>query len=437
MSRERKEKKAGGPHAVVSARTIAASVLERVERDKAFAAAALDAELDRHPQLDRRERALAAELSYGVMRTRAALERVVKLHAPRGISDRVVLRQLLIAAYQLLLLDRIPAFAAVDEAVSAIRRARGPRVAGFANAILRRVAEGDRLTLSSAIRETAPAWLVERLEQAVGPTEAEGLLGIDVPFGRAAARMVGNHAEPSWFAAAETTPLTPSARLLPSGDPQQLDGYSDGAFVVQELGAQLVALALGVRSGERVLDACAGRGQKTSLFVERTGATGEVWATDSHPQKLEILAQELQRLGLPPAQRAAVDWTLGVGGVPDGFDRVLVDAPCTGTGTLRRRPEIAERLTPEDPARLGALALAILRGAATRARPGGRVVFAVCSVLPEEAERVVEQVTDLLEPVPFDAPELGAVTSDTATSFRLLPRAHGTDGYFVASFVKI
>jgi 16S rRNA (cytosine967-C5)-methyltransferase len=248
--------------------------------------------------------------------------------------------------------------------------------------------------------------------------------------------MVGGHGEPSWFAAAETTPLTPSARLLPSGDPQQLDGYVDGAFVVQELGAQLVGLALGVRSGERVLDACAGRGQKTSLFVERAGPTGEVWATDSHPQKLEILAQELNRLGLPQARRAALDWTLGVGGVPDGFDRVLVDAPCTGTGTLRRRPEIAERLTPEDPARLGALALAILRGAATRARPGGRVVFAVCSVLPEEAEHVVEKVADLLEPAPFDAPDLGAVTSDATTSFRLLPRAHGTDGYFVASFIK-
>lgn len=435
MSRERAERNGHKPGAVVSARTIAASVLERVERDKAFAAAALDAELDRHPQLDRRERALAAELSYGVLRTRVALERVVKLHAPRGITDRVVLRQLLIAAYQLLLLDRIPAFAAVDEAVSAIRRARGPRVAGFANAILRRVSEGERLTLASAIRETAPAWLVERLEAAVGPSEAEGLLGIDVPFGRAAARMVGNHAEPSWFAAAETTPLTPSARLLPSGDPQQLDGYEEGAFVVQELGAQLVALALGVRSGERVLDACAGRGQKTSLFVERA-AGGEVWAADSHPQKLEILAQELKRLGLPPARNAAVDWTLGTGGVPDGFDRVLVDAPCTGVGTLRRRPEIAERLTPEDPARLGELALGILRGAATRARSGGRVVFAVCSVLPEEAERVVEQVTDLLEPAPFDAPELAALASDSATSFRLLPRAHGTDGYFVASFLK-
>lgn len=436
MSRERKEKKGKGPQAVVSARTIAASVLERVERDKAFAAAALDAELDRHPQLDRRERALAAELSYGVIRTRTALERVVKQHAPRGISDRVVLRQLLLAAYQLLLLDRIPAFAAVDEAVSAIRRARGPRVAGFANAILRRVAEGERLTLAAAIRETTPAWLIERLESVVGPSEAEGLLGIDVPLGRAAARMVAGHAEPSWFASAETTPLSPNARLLPSGDPQQLDGYAEGAFVVQELGAQLVGLALGVRSGERVLDACAGRGQKTSLFVERAGATGEVWASDAHPQKLETLGQELKRLGLPPAKSAAVDWTLGAGAVPGGFDRVLVDAPCTGVGTLRRRPEIAEKLAPEDPARLGALALAILRGAATRARSGGRVVFAVCSVLPEEAERVVENVSDLLEPAPFDAPEVAALAGAGATSFRLLPRAHGTDGYFVASFVK-
>jgi 16S rRNA (cytosine967-C5)-methyltransferase len=129
-----------------------------------------------------------------------------------------------------------------------------------------------------------------------------------------------------------------------------------------------------------------------------------------------------------------VDFSVGTGALPADFDRVLVDSPCTGVGTLRRRPEIMLRLTPEDPARLGALAETILRRATTRAKPGGRVVFAVCSVLREECEDVVERVADILEPAPFDAPELAPCLPEGATSVRFLPRAHGTDGYFIASF---
>jgi 16S rRNA (cytosine967-C5)-methyltransferase len=185
-----------------------------------------------------------------------------------------------------------------------------------------------------------------------------------------------------------------------------------------------------------VLDACAGRGQKTTLLLEQVGPGGEVWASDSHPKKLEVLAREAERLGLHAARSAAVDWTLGAGDVPDGFERVLVDAPCTGVGTLRRRPEISARLTPEDPARLAELQLAILRAAASRARPGGRVVYAVCSVLREEAEAVLERVTDLLEPAPFESEALRSLGDAGATSLRLTPLRHQTDGYFIASFVR-
>jgi len=133
---------------------------------------------------------------------------------------------------------------------------------------------------------------------------------------------------------------------------------------------------------------------------------------------------------------AAVDWTVGAGPVPEGFDRALVDAPCTGVGTLRRRPEIARRLTPEDPARLAELQTRIVRSVAARVRPGGRVVYAVCSVLPEECESIVERVLDVLEPAAFDAPELAALELGEKTNFRLLPLRHGTDGYFAASFVR-
>ncbi|HTQ02833.1 MAG TPA: transcription antitermination factor NusB [Polyangiaceae bacterium] len=422
--------------AAVSARALAVRVLERVERDGAYAAAALDAELDRHPQLDPRDRALLSELVYGVLRTRRALERRLLAHAPRGVSDALVRLHLLVAAYQMLLLDRVPAWAAVDEAIGEIRRARGARVAGFGNAVLRKIAQGERLELASALRETAPAWLTERLDRALGRDETDALLGAGADFGRVWCRLVAGRPQPAWLAAAERHPVSPLARLLPSGDPEKQSGYAEGAFVVQEPGAELVGLALGARAGERVLDACAGRGQKTTLLLEAVGARGEAWAADAHPKKLAALARECTRLGLPVARTAAVDWTLGTGELPDGFDRVLVDAPCTGVGTLRRRPEIALRLAPGDPARLAELQAAILRSAATRAKPGGRVVFAVCSVLEEEAEGVLSRVADVLEPAPFDAPALGAVVPPGATSFRLTPLRHATDGYFVASLAR-
>jgi len=420
----------------LSVRALAVRVLERVERDRAFAAAALDAELERHPQLEPRDRGLLSELVYGVLRTQKALESRLLAHAARGVSDSLVRLHLLVAAYQILLLDRVPAFAAVDEAIGEIRRARGPRVAGFGNAVLRKVAEGPKLELAQAVRDNAPPWLADKLDAALGPEETSALLGAGVPLGRAWARPVPHVTAPSWLEAAERHPTSPLARLLPSGDPEKIEGYAAGAFVVQEPGAQLVALALGARPGEQVLDACAGRGQKTTLLIEQVGPAGAVFAADSHPKKLETLERECARLSLSPPRSAAVDWTLGAGDVPGGFDRVLVDAPCTGTGTLRRRPEITHRLTPEDPARLAELQVAILRAAAERARPGGRVVFAVCSVLPEEAEAVVARVLDLLEPAPFDAPELLPLLAPGATSLRFTPLRQQTDGYFVASFLR-
>ena len=420
----------------MNAREIAAQVILRIERDRAFGAAALDAELERHPRLDPRDRALATELVYGLLRTQGVLRERLAALAPRGLDklDPFVLAHLLVAAYQLLLLDRIPPHAAVDAAVSAIRRERNARLAGFANAILRKLAVGPRLQREEAILKSAPSWLAEALERSVGPEEARALLGASESLPPVTIRVRGGAEIPG------TAPgrISPLARVVTAGgDPRRLEGYAEGRFVVQEEGAQVLALAVGARAGERVLDACAGRGQKTTLLAERAGGNGEVWATDAHPSKLRALGRELERLALPPVHVAAVDWTVGTGDVPGGLDRVLVDAPCTGTGTLRRRPEIAQRLSPDDPRRLGELAERILRSAATRARPGGRVIFSVCSVLREECEDVVERVRDVLEPAPFDAPELSGLIEPGATSFRLLPLRHGTDGYFVASFTAI
>jgi len=420
----------------VTARSVAAQAVLRVLRDGAFAAAALSAELERARGLDDRDRALATELLYGTLRVRVALEARLTELAPRGFKDLPVLAELLVAAYQLLSLDRVPAFAAVNAAVSAVGAKRGKRVAGFANAVLRKLAQGEKLVPAEAARLSVAPWLLQALEQSVGELEAAALI-LPQPEKVVGLRLIGGRPVPEWLAHSAPGRLSPRTRLVQGeGDPRKREGYAEGAFVVQEEGAQAIALALGAREGERILDACAGRGQKASLFAEQVGGAGEVWATDIYPKKLEALQTELERLKLPVPQIRAVDWTVGVGDVPANFDRVLVDAPCTGTGTLRRRPEIASRLEPADPARLSALAETILRQAATRAKSSGRVVFAVCSVLEAECEALVRRVADVLEPAPFDCPELSAALPAQATSFRLGPTRFETDGYFAASFIR-
>ncbi|HEX7671242.1 MAG TPA: transcription antitermination factor NusB, partial [Polyangiaceae bacterium] len=365
-------------------RTIAARVLERVAKDDAFAAAALDVELARYPELDSRDRGLATEIVYGALRAHGVLLERLGRNAPRGLpADTLVVAHLLVAAYQILLLDRVPVHAAVDAAVTAIRTARGPKVAGFANALLRKLSpDGKRLDRERAIVESAPKWLFFELERTVGAEEARALLGAVPSEERISIRVAR---ELPWMAEAEPGRASPLARLVPrGGDLRRREGYDSGAFTLQEEGAQVVVLALGARAGDRVLDACAGRGQKTALLRERVGPHAELWATDLYAEKLATQVDEFRRLGLMPPKTAAVDWTVGSGPVPADFDRVLVDAPCTGTGTLRHRPEIALRLKKSDPKRMGELGEAILRRAAGRAKVGGRVVFAVCSVLPDE-----------------------------------------------------
>jgi len=408
-------------------------VVERVLGDEAFVAAALDAELRRHPQLDARERALATELGYGTLRVEPVLRARLLAHAPRGVPDTRVLAELLIAAYQILVLERVPAFAAVDAAVSAVKRARGPRVAGFANAVLRKLAKtGEKLSPSEALTQSVPAWLWQELRASVGDEQAEQLLVADAFTGL---RLKPGASLPDWVAALPSGRVSKVSRLVRGeGDPRQRPGYAEGTFTVQEEGAQAVGLALAVKPGEKVLDACAGRGQKSTLIAERIGA-GRLVACDLYPEKLAALAGETGRLGLPPIETHAVDLSVGQGALPGDFDRVLVDAPCSGTGTLRRRPEILRRLGPEDPARLAALAEKILRSAASRARRGGTVLFSVCSVLRCECEGVVERVVDELEPIPFESvAELPRDLLTEKTSLRLLPGVHGTDGYFMAAF---
>jgi 16S rRNA (cytosine967-C5)-methyltransferase len=424
----------------VSPRTLAAHAIERVIAHSAFAAAVLDATLEKHPQLDERERGLLTELVYTTLRYRRGLENALAALIPRGLpTDPVLLSHLLVAAAQILLFPHAFVPVAVDATVSMVRERRGDSVAGFANAVLRRLStERSHFDAVAAARASCPAWLLERLIAAVGPQQTDALLGIE-PDGSltrvhtvALRTRTGRPLLP-WLGEAEPGSISPLCRRIRGmGDPRRLPGWEEGEFVVQEEGAQLVALAVGARPGETILDACAGRGQKTSLLAELVAPGGTVLATDIHPKKLTALETELVRLGLGGVRCQAVDWSREPSIVDVNVDRALVDAPCTGTGTLRRRPEIAFRLSPEDPARLGHLAAGILRNVARSMRPLGTVVYAVCSVLVEEGEEVVSAVADCLSPVPFEEPAVVAALGQGVSAGRLLPGTHGTDGYFLA-----
>jgi 16S rRNA (cytosine967-C5)-methyltransferase len=434
---------------VTGARDVAARVLVRVAKDRAFAAAALEAELARAAQLAPRDRALVTELVYGSLRVEPWLVKELERFAPRGIDsvDARVRAHLMLSAYQLFF-TRVPAFAAVSEAVTAIKSERGQRMGDFANAVLRKVAtRAERITAEDrdeAIVTSTPAWLREALERALTPAGALAFLRAGAEGPAVALRVERATEREAWleklraavpaatFAPGLASPLAILARG--AGKPQRLPGWSEGAWTVQEEGSQLAALAVGARAGESVLDACAGRGNKTGVLARAVEPDGAVDACDSSPSKLERLGEELARLGLHARATFAVDWTVGSGEVSGKYDRVLVDAPCTGVGTLRRRPEIALRREPADLAAKAREQLAIVTRAAEHVRPGGALVYVVCSVLREESEDVIDALLRAradFTAAPFEAAEARAVCGEAA-SFRLLPHLHGTDGYFVA-----
>jgi 16S rRNA (cytosine967-C5)-methyltransferase len=430
-------------------RDVAARVLTRVVKEGAFAAAALDAELGRAAQLDARDRAMATELVYGSLRVYPWLLDRIAHYTPRGIDsvDVRVRAHLALAAYQLYF-TRVPPFAAVSEAVAAVKAERGERVAAFANAVLRKVSahatslgEAERV---DAIVASTPAWLREALERALGAEGAHELLRAGAQPPPVALRVENASDRDAWIerlraavpaASIEPGRAAPTAILVRgAGKPQSLPGWNEGAWTIQEEGSQLAALAVGARPGDAVLDACAGRGNKTGVLARAVLPDGAVDACDANPSKLARLIDDLARLGIAVRATLGVDWSVGSGDVSGLYDRVLVDAPCTGVGTLRRRPEIALRRDAADLASKTLDQVAIVTRAARHVRPGGALVYVVCSVLREEAEDVVASVLAAdpeLAPAPFDAAAARAVAGD-ASSFRLLPHVHGTDGYFVA-----
>ncbi len=427
----------------MSARAVARRVLRRIESEGGYASAALDAELAAH-RLDDRDRRLATELVYGVLRHRSRLDRALVAMTERGLGKtkpavRTILR---VAAYQLLFLDRVPAHAAVDDAVRATRRIGGARLGGFANGVLRRLARDgepalpgveDLLHHVEATYSLSP-WLVDRLLAAVGPDElVAAAAGLTAPA-PLAIRVNTLRIEPDALAEllrgegaeVRAVPDCPEALLVDRlGAPEQSRSFVDGLWTVQDVAAQMVSrllLAPPAPPGPRLLDGCSGVGGKATHLAQLTGDRQPIDAVDLSAAKLARAEETAARLGVRSLRPRVADLLIEGPGEP--YHGVLLDAPCSGLGVLRRHPEAKWRIGEADVAALVELQRRLLDAAADWVAPSGVLVYSVCTFTPEEGR---DQVSALLA----RRPDLSLVEELVTW-----PHRQSADGFFAAKLVR-
>jgi 16S rRNA (cytosine967-C5)-methyltransferase len=397
--------------AVAPARRAAYEVLRRVFEDDAYTDRALRTASE---GLDERDRALARQLSFGAVQRVRTLDHAIETLGKRPVRklDPPVLAALRLGAYQLGYLGGVPRYAAVNESVELVRRARLERAVPFANAVLRRVGDGIEPLLAGLpegpLKHSYPDWIWDVWRRDFGEEAALALMRAQ----NEPPRVVIRHVRGLSPDGSETA--LPKAYEVKRVDEKALER---GEIWPQSLGSQLAGLSVGSQPGERVLDLCAAPGGKATMLA------GDVVAVEANAGRARELEENVRRLGATNVRVVHAD---GRALPPEltGFDRALVDAPCSGLGVLASRPDLRWRSTP-----LPELQLELLRAAAERVRPGGTVVYSVCTINADEAERVVDASGLAVEPIE----EWPAYRHPARPEFlQTLPHVHRTSGFFVA-----
>jgi 16S rRNA (cytosine967-C5)-methyltransferase len=463
-------------HSVVSylfmpisqARTIAFDVLLRVAKQNAYADDVLRAELDGTVKTE--DAGLATELALGVLRWQRLLDFVIDRYLKKSantvdVEVRIALR---LGVYQLLFLDRVPARAAVHESVELVKRARKRSAATLVNAILRKAAKepfpgnspadavagllpadlplADRI----GIQYSHPTWIVERWLRIHGEERTRSLLQANncVPV------LSGYLLDPQHRANATESLQRAGCRIQPGrflrdawvlegGNPAASEAVRCGWVAIQDEASQAVARLVAADPGNTVLDLCAAPGGKTLLLARAAGPRGRVIAADLHANRVGAMQERLELAGVRNVETIVLD---GAQPLPfeQPFDRILVDVPCSGTGTLARHPEIRWKLQADDLRDLHDRQVRLLRNAFPHLAPQGRLVYSTCSLEPEENEFVVGEVLSALGDTFRVADPRSAIESYLQESvpiqsvacadgfFRTFPPEHGTDGFFAA-----
>src|SRR5579864_219428 len=430
---------------VSPARAAAFEVLLRIESTDAYASELLHSA--RLAKLSPADHGLLTELVMGVLRWRSVLDKSIAAHSSQLVTklDLEVLTALRLGTHQLIFLERIPVHAAINESVELVKRARKRSAAGFVNAVLRKIAKNRPEAASFDACSAHPDWLVDRWQQNYGADAARRTCEYDqtppVPVVRLADPAViqelkeeGVRLEPGAF-------LTKAFRVS-GGDIARTKTFRERRLALQDEASQLVALLVG--SGESILDSCAAPGGKTRIIAERNQEAAVV-AMELHPHRSRLL----RRL-VPDSNVGVVAGDVRAMPLGKTFDAILVDAPCSGTGTLARNPEIKWRLTVDDLLRLQAYQLEILSAAMKHVAPGGRLVYSTCSLEPEENEQVIEKalandgsftVVNCREELhKLEASnELARKNFDSLLGgpyLRTIPGVHRCDGFFAAILQK-
>jgi len=445
-----------------TAREAALAVLERVEREGAYSGLELNRVLT-EAALQPQDAALATELVYGTIQRLYTIDEVLATRVkgwPRKIEPWV--RSLLrMSYYQLRWLDRVPAHAATDEAVRLAKKRGHAGVAGLVNGVLRGILRegvvpppppGLDAAGRIALAHSHPRWLVARWLAAYGEAAAEAICAANNEPPRASVRVNPLRADRDRLLAAmaaEGIDAAPSG-LAPDGIVAARAGslaatrwFREGLFTVQDESSMLVGRVAAPAPGSRALDCCAAPGGKATHLAELMGDRGEVLANDIHPHKEALIARQADRLGLTSIRTSVADAAeLGERLPPGSMDVVLLDAPCSGFGVIRRKPEIKWNKTEADIAVLAQLQRTLLDRICGLVRPGGVLVYSTCTIAPEENEETVRHFlaahpefalsADWPEPIAAALRRNHALPEPFEGMVQLLPQTFGSDGFFIA-----
>lgn len=425
-----------------TARDVALDVLVRVD-DGAYSNLVLPATLAR-TQLADRDRAFATDLVYGTLRAQGTSDGLIARHCDRPLDrlDPVVRAALRMGTYQLI--NGTARHAAVSATVDACG-ARLPRARGLVNAVLRRVADSAPEDLPTgdndaaiAVRTAMPEWIVRAARTRFGDDAESCLAAMNVPpavtlridtgaIDDIAAELRATGAE------VERGQIAPSALCVRGGgEPGVMAAVRDGRATPQDEGSQAVVAVVDAQPGERVLDIAAAPGGKTTGLARQVGATGMVVASDVAPGRAPRIAEAIARTGATQCHVVVADGcALPLAGT---FDRVLLDAPCSGLGVLRRRAEARWRIQPDDVVELAELQRRLLAAAAQAVRPGGILIYAVCTFTLEETDAIVEWAGERLPELTLLAPPEAPWRVTPAGGALLVPV--DSDGMFVARFMR-
>lgn len=435
---------------------MALEILFRVSHKSAYADALLG---DRLPDFELNDRRLITLMVLGTIAWRGLLDFEIAKLASRPIEkiDDAVLEILRLGLFQIRHLDRVPMHAVVDTAVTIANSDRRTRNAsGLVNAILRKAtrqkapvfdAGGDHIA-NLALKYSHPRWMAEKFVATFGRADAEAIMAADNEAAPTAIRLNpsrGTREEIRARIDADGIEVAAEGRfpetLIIRGSPHfDASSFRDGFFSVQSEASQIVARMLAPARGATVVDCAAAPGGKATHLAEMIGEHGREIALDLNFAGLRKTRALAERLGHENLMYARADLARGVPLRPGSFDYVLLDAPCTGTGTLRQHPEIRWRLKPSDPSRMAVIQLAMMRNAVALLRPGGAMVYSVCSLMREEGAAVVAEflAADLqfqLDPHPPAHDQIGDLIREDGTMLTR-PDRSGLDGFFAARIVR-